>query len=135
MDLVVDANILFAVLIRSGKTEELIFEPELHLFAPEFIFKEFEKYTQEILQKTNRTIEEFQELLDILQTRIKTMSNEATESHLQLAIKCCPDRKDADYFAIALKLHCAIWSNDQQLKKQELIKIYTTKELIELFSK
>ena len=37
MDLVVDANIFFSALIRQGKTEELMFEPSLHLFAPEFI--------------------------------------------------------------------------------------------------
>ena len=33
MDLVIDANILFAVCIKSGKTEELIFSEEIHLFA------------------------------------------------------------------------------------------------------
>ncbi len=43
MDLVIDANILFSVLIRKGKTEELLFEDDLHLFAPEFIFEEFRK--------------------------------------------------------------------------------------------
>ena len=41
MDLVIDANILFAVCISSGKTEEVLFSEELHLFAPEFIFEEF----------------------------------------------------------------------------------------------
>jgi len=44
MDLVIDANILFSVLIKKGKTEELLFKDTLHLFAPEFFFDEFEKY-------------------------------------------------------------------------------------------
>ena len=64
MDLVVDANVLFSVLIKRGKTEELIFEEDLHLFAPEFIFEEFEKYKEDILKKTERTTEDFDELMD-----------------------------------------------------------------------
>lgn len=40
MDLVVDANILFSILIKNGKTEEIMLEPDLHLFCPEFIFEE-----------------------------------------------------------------------------------------------
>ena len=58
MDLVVDANVLFSVLIKRGKTEDLIFEEDLHLFAPEFIFEEFEKYKEDILKKTERTTED-----------------------------------------------------------------------------
>ena len=59
MDLVIDANVLFSVLIKSGKTEELLFEEDLHIFAPEFIFEELEKYKDLILEKTERSKEEF----------------------------------------------------------------------------
>jgi len=47
MDLIVDANVLFAALIKEGITEELFFVEQLHLYAPEFIFIEFEKYKEE----------------------------------------------------------------------------------------
>jgi predicted nucleic acid-binding protein len=33
MDLVVDANIIFAALVKDGATIDLLLEPELHLFA------------------------------------------------------------------------------------------------------
>ena len=55
MDLVVDANILFAALIKEDITSELIFKLRLHLFAPEFILEEFEKYKEELKNKTGRT--------------------------------------------------------------------------------
>ncbi len=58
MDLIVDANVLFAILIKKGKTEEIILEEDLHLFSPEFLFEEFEKYKDELLQKTKRTEKE-----------------------------------------------------------------------------
>lgn len=134
MDLVVDANILFSVLIKKGKTEELIFETDLHLFAPEFIFEEFENYRREILGKTERTNEEFEELMNILKKKIMAIPNEETDIYIQEAGKICPDKKDIDYFALALKLKCPIWSQDKELKeKQKIVKIYSTEDLANLF--
>ena len=43
MDLVIDANVLFSVLIKIGKTEELMLHEDIQVFAPEFIFEEFDK--------------------------------------------------------------------------------------------
>ena len=43
-DLVVDANILFAALIRRGGTAELLLDRRLRLFAPEFLLQEFAKH-------------------------------------------------------------------------------------------
>lgn len=133
MDLVVDANILFSALIISGKTEELFFEEDLHLFAPEFLFEELGKYYQLILDKTGRTQEELEELLTILKKKIKVIPNEETDKFIRLAREICPDKNDADYFALAMKLRCPIWSNDKNLKKQKLIVVYSTQELVEMF--
>ena len=134
MDLVIDANVLFSVLIKKGKTEELIFETDLHLFAPEFIFKEFEKYKEVILEKTERTTAEFNWLMSILKKKIKTVPNEDTEKYIAEAEKISPDKKDADYVALALKLKCAIWSNDKELKtKQKAITVYSTEDLVKMF--
>ncbi|MFH0713838.1 MAG: PIN domain-containing protein [Candidatus Micrarchaeota archaeon] len=55
MDLVVDANILFASLIKQGKTIELLFNEDFRLFAPEFIIEELLEHEEEILQKSKRT--------------------------------------------------------------------------------
>ncbi len=133
MDLVVDANILFSALIISGKTEELFFEEDLHLFAPEFLFEELSKYYQLILDKTGRTQEELEELLTILKKKIKVIPNEETDKFIQLAREICPDKNDADYFALAMKLRCPLWSNDKELKKQKLIVVYSTEELVKMF--
>lgn len=134
MDLVIDANILFSVLIKRGVTEKLLFEEDLHIFAPEFLFEEFEKYNDLILSKTDRTKEEFNKLINILKRRIKIIPNEETEEFITQAKKICPDKKDVDYFALALKLKCPLWSNDKELKvKQKIILIYSTEELITMF--
>ena len=54
MGLVIDANEIFAALIKESKTHELIFDEKLHLFTTKFFFTEFNKHSEEILEKTEK---------------------------------------------------------------------------------
>jgi len=131
MDLVIDANILFAALIKENITSDLLFKNNLHLYAPEFIFAEFEKYRELIKEKTERTDEDFSKLLELFERRITLVPLEEIRQFMQDAKKISPDIKDAPYFALALKLNIAIWSNDKELKeKQSTVKVYSTEEII-----
>ncbi|MFX1575487.1 MAG: PIN domain-containing protein [Promethearchaeota archaeon] len=51
MKLNVDANILFAALIKEGLTAELLLSDKLQLFTPEFLLTEFSKYKDLIPKK------------------------------------------------------------------------------------
>ncbi len=64
MNLVADANILFAALIKEGKTIEILLNSLFNFYAPEFLFEEFKKYREEILHKTYRNKENFLEIFD-----------------------------------------------------------------------
>ncbi len=108
MDLVVDANILFAVLVKEGITEELLFKNDFRLFAPEFIFEEFEKYRKLLEKKTKRTESDFNLLLEILQKRITLIPNEELRPFIEKSKRISPDIKDVAYIALALKLNCAV---------------------------
>ena len=133
MDLVVDANILFAALVKRGLTAEFLLSNNLHLYAPEFIFEEFELYKGLLKKKTERTEKEFNLFMEILQRRIILVPGEEIDPYLEKAKKISPDLKDITYVALALKLHCAIWSNDKALKeKQNVVKVYHTHDLIKL---
>ncbi len=133
MQLIIDANILFSILIKKSKTENLIFKSEVDLVAPEFIFQEFMKYKEIILIKTKRTEEDFQRLISILMRKIKTIPKEEIEQHIDYAHKICPDKNDVLYFALALKYKCPVWSNDFTLKRQSIITVYSTYDLLVLF--
>ena len=133
MDLVIDANILFAALIKESVTKELILSNGINLFAPEFLFEEFYKYKEEILKKTNRSLEEFDEIFMILTNIITLIPEEEFGLFLEKARSISPDENDSVYFALALKLNCAIWSNDKKLKNQDRIRVYSTQDLIEIF--
>src|SRR3989344_6850908 len=129
MDLVIDANVLFSVLIKDSFAYNLLFSGSLHLFTPEYILTELEKHKEELLKKTERTEEEFFRLLEILKRRIIIVPLEELVPYVEEAEKITPDPDDMAYFALALKLNCAIWSNDKKLKEQNRIKIYHTHEL------
>jgi predicted nucleic acid-binding protein len=42
------------------------------------------------------------------------------------------DINDSPFIALAMLLNCPIWSNDAHFKRQNVIKSYTTKELIDI---
>ncbi len=131
MKLVVDANILFASLIKNSLTAELLLSDKLNLFAPEFLFDEFIKYEVYILEKTNRSKEDFAQYLNILKEEIEIVPQNLITPYIERAERFSPDPKDTVYLACALAIDSKIWSNDKKLKEgQEEIDIITTGELI-----
>ena len=134
MRLIVDANILFATLIKNSKTYDLILDKHLQLYTPEFIFIELEKYKQELLRKAHRSVGEFHKLIEDLKRIIVIVSLDELLPFLENAENISPDPKDETYFALALKLNCGIWSNDKRLKKQDKVKIYSTEDLIKVLN-
>ena len=130
MLLVVDANVLFAALIKDSKTAELILSDQLKLITPEYMLSEFKKHKPEILRKTGRDSGDFEKFMWIVWNKISVIPNEEIKHLLNEANQISPDIDDAQYFALALKYDCAIWSNDSKLKEQPKIKIFATEELI-----
>jgi len=133
MDLVVDANIFFAAVIKSGETERLFFVDRLHFFTPEFLMDEVDKYRDTLLRKTHRTDVEFARFMRTLQKKIQYVPMEEIKPYMSQARKVSPDPNDTTYFAVALKMGASIWSNDKPLRNQDVVRIYTTRELIDLY--
>jgi predicted nucleic acid-binding protein len=131
MELVIDANILFAALIKDSTTSDILFKHTL--YAPEFILEEFRKYKDKLREKTKRTEESFNEFFAIMERNIIFVPKEELTAHIKDAEKISPDPKDVLYIALALKLHCSLWSQDKALKQQNVIKIYSTEELNKIF--
>ena len=130
MDLVIDANILFAALVKQSFTADLLFKSNLRLYAPEFIFVEFEKYKNVLKNKTEMSDKGFDKFLAILKRRITTVPKVHILPFIPEAKLICPDGKDVPYFALAIKLNASLWSNDKALKeKQDVIKVYSTKDV------
>ena len=132
--LVVDANVLFSALIKDSVTAELLLHQGFILFTPEFIMQEFLKYQADILNKTSRTEAEFMQIVNMLNDIITVVPSEEYSEFMNEAEVISPDKKDVMYFALALKLKCAMWSNDKHLKNQDKVKIYSTGDLFKELS-
>ncbi len=133
MDLVVDANVLFASLIKQQLISELILNEDFHLYAPEYLLEEFSKYENLIIGKTKRSKKEFDEIFNIIEQLITIVPAEEFEQFTVKASEICPDAGDIPYIALALKLKCAVWSNDRPLKeRQSVVKVFPTEELMKL---
>ncbi|MDO8428028.1 MAG: PIN domain-containing protein [Candidatus Diapherotrites archaeon] len=134
MNLIVDANIVFAVLIKQGISEDLLFDEQFTIYAPEFLFIEFEKYKSFLLTKTHRTEIEFIHVLSTIRNHIVLVPSQELEPFLDPANLISPDPRDIPYIALAIKLNAVIWSNDRLLKEKlpSYVKVYTTQELLKL---
>jgi predicted nucleic acid-binding protein len=131
MDLVIDANVIISALIPlKSEINSLFFFENIELYAPEFLSNEISKYKEEILSKSNLSKDEFYIFLALITSKIKFIPFNEFNEFIPEAREISYDPKDIEYLALALKLKCAIWSNDKDLKKQNKIKIFSTSELL-----
>jgi len=131
MIIVIDANIIISALVKDGKSAELLVNPVLELYAPEFFMEEIIKYKDEILGKTHRNLEGFSLILSEILLLTKIIPKSDFGDYIDEVRLFSPDEKDNTYLALALKLNCPIWSNDKGLKEQTRVKIYSTEEIID----
>ena len=134
MKLVADTNVLFSFFNERSKARELSLLPNLELHSPSFALGEIGEHKSEILKKFSLTEAQFTLIEKLLGTVVKFARGEEYSEFLSRAMKLSPDPDDADFFGLALKLNCPIWSNDKGLKQQTRVKVLSTEELIELLS-
>ena len=137
--LIPDANILFSFFRMESERKRVMKELlalGCRLICPEFVFEELKNRKEKILRYSKNIDEiEFTYQLFLLQSEIKTFSEEKYRSFLSKAGKISPhggDTKGDPYFALALFLDCPIWSDEKAFKEQAEIKIFSTKELLEM---
>ena len=133
MDFVVDTNVLFTFFWERSFTRKLLIKQELDLVSPEFALEEINSHCDEILKKTDISLEEFKKLRKELAIFVEFIPLEEYSSFMEKA-SAIPDTDDIDFAALSLKLDCPIWSNDKELKQQSVVKIFSTSDLISFLS-
>lgn len=132
MKVTVDANVLFACLIKESATRRLFFNPALALYAPEFIVDELLKHVLMIQERSGLGKEELHRLIIKVFGQLTLVPDDALKPFLPAAASLVDDPKDWLYVSCALYGDTAIWSNDTDFGPQKRVKIFTTKELVEL---
>jgi predicted nucleic acid-binding protein len=84
------------------------------------------------MTKANIDEKEFDLLLVLFFEKIALVAKEEYSSFMKEANSLILDKSDIPFIALALKARAdGIWSDDSDFLKQNKIKIYTTKEMID----
>ncbi len=134
MKLVIDTNILFSALLRNSITRKIILSDVFEIYVPEYLFDEIDKHKEEIPKKAEMSEREFNALLTLLQKHVKIVRTDVYQNKMSLAEKTMEevDITDSPFLALALELDCQLWSNDKHFEEQNLVRVYSTKDVLEL---
>lgn len=133
MLLVVDSNPLISLLISKGTKQDILFCNEIEPISPDWLLFELGKHWKEICSKSKFSEEDLELSLSLVRKRVKPFSLDEYSDKLDEAKEISPHDKDNEFFALALKLECAIWSDDAAFKKQDKVEVFTSEELAKKF--
>jgi len=132
MKIVSDNNVFFSLMNPNSVASYIFSMPGFEFYAPDNIKSELEEHKEECLLKSRLSKYEFEMRMDEMEQKIKLADIQDYKQFLKKALDSITDEDDAPYLASALMLNSAIWSNDSHLKKQNLVKVYTTEDLINI---
>jgi len=134
MRLIVDTNVLISALIKDSAARKLIMHLKAKLCSPMFLQEEIDKYKSEILKKSSLNETELMVLFNQIKSKIIILDYELFSLNYSEAeiIMNKIDPKDTPFIAAALATNSDIWSDDLHFQKQKKIKVWKTKDLVEL---
>lgn len=134
MEIVLDTNILISSLLRNGLTRDLISLSPFKMYTVEYAKFEVEKHKDELLSKSKLDEDSFDYLTEFVFGKVSLIPMAELSPFKDEAIKIMReiDINDSPFIALAMLLNCPIWSNDAHFKRQNVIKSYTTKEIISI---
>ncbi|MFH0859857.1 MAG: PIN domain-containing protein [Candidatus Altiarchaeota archaeon] len=133
--LVLDANVFFSALVKDSFTRKLILELPLYFYTPDVLIAEITANLDIISQKNKLTSAENRQILHKLMEYVTLVEYGQYESWLKKAHRIMKDVDPADtpYLALAMSFqNDGIWSDDKHFQKQETVKVWKTKDIIEL---
>ncbi|MFT4310028.1 MAG: PIN domain-containing protein [Candidatus Woesearchaeota archaeon] len=130
MKLVADANILFSLVKKGSSTQYLVDNFNLQLISVDFVLDELYNHKIELLKKSK--LNSFDDVKKILDHYVIFVDAKSIKKELKEVAKLISDENDIIYLALAKKYDLVVWSNDNHFKKQSLIKILTTADLVKL---
>ncbi len=134
MQLVVDSNILLAALLKPSITQRLLFSPSFSFLVPEFCVVEIRRQLPKFSRRMKKTTGETQQAFDVILSKVRVVPKEDYAAFKNQAISMLSDQDDWPFLALAIQLHCPIWSNDSGFQKQNICRVFTTNELMRYLS-
>ncbi len=130
MKVVVDANVVISILMAKGSKHKLFFSNELELLSPDIVLFEIGKYWKDISERSRLSERELDIEFSTVREQINVIPSGRLLEWIKKGAEVSPDPDDAEYFALALKFNCLIWSEDRLLAKQHVVEVLNTRDLL-----
>ena len=133
-----DTNVVIAGFLRSATTRELLLDGRLVLHAPEYLLMEAERVLS--APRLRRRLgslspDDVRALLSQLTSRMRIAPTSTFRLKLPDAKALVADPEDASFIALALHLQLPLWSNDAPLRTQNVVRVYTTDDVLNLLAR
>ena len=135
MRFIVDTNRIIAGLLRDSTTRQILLHPLFEFHAPDFLLLEIERHKELILRKSSLSESAFQIIFDLLIGNIEVVPMSDIKNHLIEAEGVIGqiDPDDVAFIALALAIrNDGIWSEDNDFRRQDRIKIWSTGDILTL---
>ena len=133
MLLVVDANRIFSALLSKGKVFSVFLVNKLRnkfeFKAPEFLLYEIGRHLGEIVERSKLPSGEVAKVFKFVKEEMEFIPFNEFNKFAGEAEQIAPHSKDVQYFALALSLNGAIWSDEVTFKEQSRVKVFNTDEV------
>src|SRR3989344_1382508 len=134
MMLVVDANIIFQALVKRGFIFRLIkqlVKDGVNLYSPEFVLEEIKNREEKLLKYSGLTSAELEFVIRLLFKKIEVIPKSKYAKFIPEASEIFPlHTKDVAYFALALFNNSELWSDEKRHKKQGMVRVFSTSDLL-----
>ena len=134
MRLIADTNRIMASLIKDSVSRKILQSPHLKFATISFGDKEILKYKKVVIEKAGITEEQFEQVTKIVLKKVEVISDEMVQDKMEEAKNIMDeiDNKDTSFIAASLAIeNDGIWSDDKHFEKQDKVKIWKTKDLLD----
>ena len=133
MKLIIDTNRIIAAMIRDGISRQILFSDKFEFVSPDNIITEIYEHEAEIIEKALIDNAQFVFVISLMLDKIKIIAKEEYEAFKEGATKLISDKDDVPFIAVALALKAdGIWSDDKHFIEQDMIRVFNTKDMINL---
>ncbi len=134
MKLVIDTNRIMADLLRDSVSRKIILHKSFSFYAPDYIETELYKHRPYLLKKAKISEQDFDILMQTLLNRVVLVPFEEFSAEFNHAMQVMEtvDENDSVFLAVGISLGIdGIWTEDRHFLKQDILKIYSTRDLAE----
>jgi len=135
MILVLDSNVLVSAIIRDSVTRRIIIASDHTFILPEATLQDIRGHRAEILAKSGLDEAAYERVIHLLLKYVTIVPTSFAKKHMDEAgsIMGHIDPGDVIFVATAIAVDGAcIWSNDRHFERQGRIKVFKTKDLLEM---